>query len=194
MTPFTVEGLLDREDDDDVERSCLAAHLRWLDIQSGSGGLHDPSGALGLVGFARLRARRAPGNTCLDALASTDRAAPFSVERPANRSKGCAGITPGKHVPVSAELGRSGENDDTLGGGWAGHAALGIVVAVTLPVTDFAETTWPAAAHDGDPDSTASLAAQLLGARLVPAQLPRTWPAELELRAFIENAAARLVA
>jgi ADP-ribosylglycohydrolase len=89
MTLFTAEALLDG---DDVVARCGSAYLRWLATQRSVTSWTGPRGALGLIDRPRLQHRRAPGNTCLDALSELDERAPFSVAHPANGSKGCGAI------------------------------------------------------------------------------------------------------
>ena len=97
MTLFTAEGLiradnqLRTEGTSDPLRAIWHAYQRWLDTQ----GLPvpwdrtAPSERSGwLVEDPVLRARRAPGNTCLGALRSPT---PGTLDRPCNNSKGCGG-------------------------------------------------------------------------------------------------------
>jgi ADP-ribosylglycohydrolase len=97
MTLFTAEGCL-RAVTRGSERGIwhpptvlYHAYLRWLRTQ----GVDRPepaclSDAPGwLIGVAALHARRAPGTTCLSALAS---GRVGTVERPINDSKGCGGV------------------------------------------------------------------------------------------------------
>lgn len=53
----------------------------------------------------------------------------------------------------------------SIGGGWMGHDALAIAVYCNLVATNFNEVIQFSANHDGDSDSTCSLAAQLWVAR-----------------------------
>lgn len=92
MTIFTIEGLLRAEN---RGRSRGVAHipsmvhksyLRWLATQ----GVENPVNRDGWVyGLAELHTRRAPGNTCLSALASGQIG---EVSKPINESKGCGGV------------------------------------------------------------------------------------------------------
>jgi ADP-ribosylglycohydrolase len=91
MTLFTIEGLLEARGAGEVVPACFAAYRRWLATQTHGAG--SPSrGALGLVDLPRLRVRRAPGMTCLDALASAAPDRPPGVAAPPNQSKGCGTI------------------------------------------------------------------------------------------------------
>ena len=103
MTLFTAEGLIRAWVRGDARGLCNPvtvvwhAYLRWLHTQGEpwrtagapffSESTPAPDGWL--VGEELLRVRRAPGATCLGALAS-GRAG--SLERPINQSKGCGGV------------------------------------------------------------------------------------------------------
>lgn len=83
MSLFVAEGLIDAGPDAPegaVSASVHAALLRWLDTQSGL----PPRGGHGLCLDQRLRARRAPGLTCLSGLSS----ASGPDDRARNGSKG----------------------------------------------------------------------------------------------------------
>jgi ADP-ribosyl-[dinitrogen reductase] hydrolase len=96
MSLFTAEALLralHRIEERGIASVAGMAHrsyLRWLLTQG-----ERPPGADGLlesgwlVGLPALRARRAPGNTCLAALRSGRLGTPFE---PINESKGCGGV------------------------------------------------------------------------------------------------------
>jgi len=94
MTLFSAEALLDERTQDAPSLACcFAAYRRWLatqthQIQTWSGW----RGTLGLIGEPRLGITRAPGNTCLDVLASADPTIPPSLASPPNQSKGCGAI------------------------------------------------------------------------------------------------------
>ena len=101
MTLFTAEGLL---------RGCSRwhtkgiasaagmlhhAYLRWLKTQAMTSRYPAFAEVTGresngwLLGVRALRARRAPGNTCLSALCSAEMG---TIEQPLNDSKGCGGV------------------------------------------------------------------------------------------------------
>lgn len=94
MTLFTAEGLIrarrryDRRRVDYATDELWRAYRRWLDTQ-GEGSPAGSGDGGGLVDETLLRHRRAPGNTCLSALAGNE---PGSVELPVNHSKGCGGV------------------------------------------------------------------------------------------------------
>jgi ADP-ribosylglycohydrolase len=97
MTLFSVEGLLRarRAGDADPTAQVLRAYQRWLATQEMRGG-REPSASRAhglLLGDARLYARRAPGATCLGALALTFMGRPMpTVASPPNFSKGCGAV------------------------------------------------------------------------------------------------------
>lgn len=79
---------------------------------------------------------------------------------------------------------------DALGGGWTAESALAIGVAALL-VGEFRKGVLAAVNHGGDSDTTGSIAGALLGARLGPDAIPRTWLAPLEGREELIELAAR---
>ena len=99
MTLFTAEGLirssqrLGEPSPSQVTGALHRAYLRWLFTQTGGpvpwdeASAGEPSGWL--VAQPQLHARRAPGNTCLSALAGGQAGAP---DRRINDSKGCGGV------------------------------------------------------------------------------------------------------
>jgi ADP-ribosylglycohydrolase/protein-tyrosine phosphatase len=244
MTLFTLEGLLrapaaNAEAVEEVRR----AYLDWYETQQ-PGGTRTRAGTL--AGQRVLRARRAPGNTCLSALAAGGTGTP---ETPINDSKGCGGVMraapvgfldaddarifdlgvrtaalthghpegylpsgamalitrrllAGESLHASVEAARRAlpawsrheataralataveaagtrltppQLRQRLGQGWVGEEALAIGVYAALEARDFADCLELATNHDGDSDSTASIAAQLYaaahGLRVVPAE------------------------
>ena len=96
MTLFTAEGLLRAQ-----VRGALKgivhppsvvdhAYARWLHTQGGHSPRWNEEGYDGwLVGLPELHARRAPGGTCLSAMAAEQAG---TVEQPLNDSKGCGGV------------------------------------------------------------------------------------------------------
>jgi ADP-ribosylglycohydrolase len=95
MTLFTAEGLLrartrrEETGETDVRPVVWRAYLRWLVTQGEDvpSHLHGEDGWL--LGVEALHSVRAPGNTCLSALASGVMA---TRERRINDSKGCGGV------------------------------------------------------------------------------------------------------
>ena len=101
MTLFTAEGFI-RAQHRWMDRGIcsppsviLRAYQRWLSTQTSSGppALHGPSDRGWLVDVPELRARRAPGTTCVTALqASLTMSTLPSVETRLNDSKGCGAV------------------------------------------------------------------------------------------------------
>jgi ADP-ribosylglycohydrolase len=73
------------------------------------------------------------------------------------------------------------EGIDRLGQGWTAEEALGITLfcALNFP-EDFAAGTLAAVNHDGDSDTTGSLAGALLGASLGVESIPGSWVTQVE--------------
>jgi ADP-ribosylglycohydrolase len=74
-----------------------------------------------------------------------------------------------------------------IGGGWMGHEALPIAVACALSGAPMVDVLCAAANHDGDSDSTASIAGQLVGARDGTRDIPPSWLGVLEGRTDLEQ-------
>lgn len=222
----------------------------------------------GLLRWPELWAHRAPGNTCLSALASGRLGTP---QQRINQSKGCGGvmrvapiglnkewneetvfnlavqaaaITHGHpsgffsagalavmvrvlleggaitaaFVRATGALSGQADADETLdamrkafqlaglgdrhkrgvaegrlGEGWVGEEALAIALYSVLTTSDFKDVMKIAANHDGDSDSTASIAGQLYGARHGLTQIPWAWVSELDVFDALCDAAAPLV-
>lgn len=82
---------------------------------------------------------------------------------------------------------------DKLGQGWTGEEALAIALFCVLRYRDsFGPCIIAAANHDGDSDSTASIAGNLLGCLLGDRQLPEFFLEPLELRPVIDEIARDL--
>lgn len=97
MTLFTAEGILDaRADGSDPVVAVHRSYLRWLATQ----GFEHPLAALGgwLLEQRPLWFRRAPGNTCLNALANANALGELAT----NDSKGCGTIM--RVAPVGCVL------------------------------------------------------------------------------------------
>jgi ADP-ribosyl-[dinitrogen reductase] hydrolase len=69
----------------------------------------------------------------------------------------------------------------SLGEGWVGEEALAIGLYSALVGRTFSEVLSIAANHDGDSDSTASIAGQLYGAANGLADLPNQWVRQLDI-------------
>jgi ADP-ribosylglycohydrolase len=82
---------------------------------------------------------------------------------------------------------------EAYGGGWVGEEALGIALACALAHRGSTrETLWAAAAHDGDSDSTGSIAGHLVGAMADGAGDAAEWGDEVEMVNLVEALAADL--
>jgi len=68
-----------------------------------------------------------------------------------------------------------------LGQGWVGEEALAIGLYAALVGGSFTETLVIAANHDGDSDSTASIAGQLFGAWKGVTEIPHAWVRRLDV-------------
>lgn len=80
-----------------------------------------------------------------------------------------------------------------LGEGWVGDEALAIAVYCALKYADdFEKGVTAAVNHDGDSDSTGSIAGNILGASLGYGAIPRKYLDKLELRGVIEEVAEDL--
>jgi ADP-ribosyl-[dinitrogen reductase] hydrolase len=69
----------------------------------------------------------------------------------------------------------------SLGQGWVGEEALAIRLYAALVGGSFAETLVIAANHDGDSNSTASIAGQLFGAWKGVTEIPHAWVRRLDV-------------
>lgn len=86
MTLYTAEGLLEAENTGgQIIPAISNAYLAWFGPQTGLAVKIAYKSELAKIG--ELNQRRAPGNTCLSALASI-----YSGKKPANNSKGCGGV------------------------------------------------------------------------------------------------------
>ena len=68
-----------------------------------------------------------------------------------------------------------------LGEGWVGEEALSVALYAALTGKSFPEVLAIGANHDGDSDSTASIAGQLYGAWRGMSDLPRDWVTRLDV-------------
>jgi ADP-ribosyl-[dinitrogen reductase] hydrolase len=91
---------------------------------------------------------------------------------------------------------RGGGDVSTLGQGWVAEEALAIGLAVALEAertgARLEAALWRAACHDGDSDSTASIAGHLLGCARGAAALPERWLARLEALPLLDRSAIAL--
>jgi ADP-ribosyl-[dinitrogen reductase] hydrolase len=94
MTLFSLAGLMDAladgiTDADGVRERVRDAYLAWYATQGHDGRFQPGTTAASLAADRRLRARRAPGGTCLSALAGGGHG---RVDTAVNDSKGCGGV------------------------------------------------------------------------------------------------------
>lgn len=82
----------------------------------------------------------------------------------------------------------------TLGHGWTGEEALAIGLYAALRADRFEDALRLGANHDGDSDTTASIAGQIWGALYGLDPLPHGWIARLDVLDPLCDVAARLVA
>jgi ADP-ribosylglycohydrolase len=140
MTLFTAEGLLRAYTRGTAKGICHPpsvvdhAYARWLLTQgerSGRWDVEDPDGWL--VSVPGLHARRAPGNTCLSALAAAEAG---TRRAPLNDSKGCGGVM--RAAPAGLTGGGPFKDPFTLGcdvaalthGHPSGYLAAGVLADV----------------------------------------------------------------
>jgi ADP-ribosyl-[dinitrogen reductase] hydrolase len=114
MSLFTAEGLLRfarRNEPGDVVTCVYRAYQRWYVTQGGQ-----PRGDLGasggLIAVPALHSRRAPGSTCLSALAGGVMGTPA---HPLNTSKGCGGVMRAAPVGLLGHQGVGGRDPFRLG-------------------------------------------------------------------------------
>ncbi len=83
---------------------------------------------------------------------------------------------------------------DELGEGWVGEEALAMGVHAALRGRSLKEVLMIAVNHDGDSDSTGSIAGQIWGAREGVARMPVDWVSVLDVLAPLNHVAGRLIA
>ncbi len=131
-----------------------------------------PSGFLPAGAIARMICRMCEGMTLAQAVEeSRIHLAPLP-----GSEETAAVLSVALEKPLHSELGRF------PGGwqGWVGEEALAIAVQVGLGASSFQELMRRSANHDGDSDSTASIAGQLHGAEHGIAGIPAGWIARLD--------------
>lgn len=82
---------------------------------------------------------------------------------------------------ISSHKGRSEEAIRLLGQGWTGEEALAIALYATGTAKNFADCIRRAANHDGDSDSTASIAGQLYGVWKGVFAIPHAWVRRIDV-------------
>lgn len=251
MTLFTASALAGASDPEEAVAAIRLAYLDWYRTQT----QRWPTEAdQGLAVRPELWAQRAPGLTCMSALAAGGHGTPTARS---NDSKGCGGVmrvapiglmtqwTEEQVVEVAARAaaithghptgfwsaaaaalmvrvmvdGRSFDDalaavarflapaleanetlraiisafatprdlrwrdveEGRLGEGWVGEEALAIALYSVTASDDFKDVMRIAANHDGDSDSTASIAGQLFGVRHGLSRIPWSWVAKLDV-------------
>lgn len=81
-----------------------------------------------------------------------------------------------------------------LGQGWVAEEALAIAVMCALAAATPGEAVLAAVNHDGDSDSTGSIAGNIVGAIHGPSAIPQDWMEQVEMRDVIETLAADFLA
>ena len=80
-----------------------------------------------------------------------------------------------------------------IGEGWVGEEALGVAIFCSLRFPDdYRDGIIAGANHDGDVDSTASMAGAILGTKLGVEAIPAEWIDKIENRQEIESLAAEM--
>jgi ADP-ribosylglycohydrolase len=74
-----------------------------------------------------------------------------------------------------------------LGEGWTGEEALAIAVYAVLSASSFEDAVSIAANHDGDSDSTASIAGQIYGVWHGESVLPVPWIEKLDIKELMDQ-------
>ena len=89
-------------------------------------------------------------------------------------------------LTMAIELAKAGPGDHpkalhSIGGGWGGEQALAIALYSVLIAGSYVEAIRIASNHDGDSDSTASIAGQLWGAWKGVEGVPQEWITRLDV-------------
>ena len=112
--------------------------------------------------------------------------------------KGAADTLAGIDAALSASRGADLDHRGTIrslgDGGWFGDDALAIGLYSALAGQSFPEVLSIAANHDGDSDSTASIAGQLYGASQGLADLPNAWIRRLDVLDILLGLARQMLA
>jgi ADP-ribosylglycohydrolase len=84
-------------------------------------------------------------------------------------------------LALASNPGDAARDVATLGQGWVGEEALAIGLYAAIVGRDFEDTVAIAANHDGDSDSTASIAGQIRGAAEGVSVIPHAWIRRLDV-------------
>ncbi len=124
----------------------------------------------------------------------------YSITRSVERTLMFLHLQPGQESAVHAIMHAPWrwsdyfERSEWMGFGWRADEALAIAVNAVLTTNSFHDAVAVAANHDGDSDTTASMAGNLAGALYGIRGVPRRWMEKLELRQEITGAARLLCA
>lgn len=143
MTLFTLEGLLGSRPKDKqsaIISSIRQAYLRWLDTQR----LGSPTATADTPGWLahqpEMHVRRAPGNTCLSALASGGEG---TMSKPINNSKGCGGVMRVAPIGLISPMGDAGaafelaaESAALTHGHPSGYLSAGVAASIVRLLVD----------------------------------------------------------
>lgn len=133
-----------------------------------------PEGWLSAGWLAALLRELIAGASMDDAFAAAQAA--LERRRPASLVSSC--------VTAARDLAGRGDHEAalrSLGQGWVGEEALAVGLYAALSAQNFEEALIIAANHDGDSDSTASIAGQIWGAAHGPDGLPSAWVEGLDV-------------
>lgn len=147
-----------------------------------------PSGRLSaaaLAGLIRDLLGETPMNTALDRMEARLGDMPGSAETLAAVRKARALAT--ADMPTDAAV-------DALGQGWTGEEALAIGLYAALRADTFETAIRIAAEHDGDSDTTASIAGQIWGVLYGLDVVPHAWVRQLDVLDAACDVGARLAA
>ncbi|EHQ9605915.1 ADP-ribosylglycohydrolase family protein, partial [Salmonella enterica] len=97
-----------------------------------------------------------------------------------------------KAMGLFLDQGNPQEAIKELGEGWVAEEALAIGIYCALMATDFRHGVLMAVNHDGDTDSTGSIAGNILGILHGVEGIPTEWLEKVEMRSLIERTATDL--
>lgn len=132
-----------------------------------------PTGYLSAGMFAGI-IRAAVGGS--DLLAATEQAEAILTGR-----QGCEETVAATHAALKSKRGKALPAVGHLGEGWIAEEALAIGLYCAIHGRSFTDALVIAANHDGDSDSTASIAGQLYGAAHGLSDLPNRWVRRLDV-------------
>lgn len=148
-----------------------------------------PTGIIAGGAFALLIAFLVEGSSLLD---SVEKTRTFIAEKPNSRE--CLQALDAAISLAQNSDSPSPEKVESLGEAWIAEEALSIALYCALVATSFEHGVLLAVNHSGDSDSTASMAAQLLGLIHGPNPALERWASRVELRDLLETIATDLAA